>query len=79
MKLNQEKGVIIPKGYSDLTEEQKKGRLNKCGPDGFVNKLVPDHILGLDVSEVCNYHDFMYVNSKSKEDLKKADELSLFS
>ena len=50
---------IIPYGYLDLTPEQKEAICNGCGGKG-VPDLVPDCILGADVTEPCNMHDYEF-------------------
>jgi hypothetical protein len=41
-------------------ESAKAGVCNGCGPQGFKVDIVPDNILGVDISEACNIHDWMY-------------------
>lgn len=69
--------LSAPKEYWVLTPEERERLLNKCGPDGPVNKLIPDHLFSLEISDVCNVHDFMFVKAKSKKERKIADDLFL--
>lgn len=60
--------------YINASNEEKSKIINKCGPDGFINYLVPDHILGLNVESACNVHDWDYSQAKDHKDLEKADK-----
>lgn len=64
-----------PEEYWLLTETERKEMLNQCGPNGPLNHLIPNHLLGLNISESCDIHDFMYIKSLSGKDLKKADRI----
>lgn len=50
-----EAGIVLgPRSFWAADPSQYNG----CGPDG-AGALVPDNILGLDVSDLCNIHDHM--------------------
>ena len=53
--------------------ELKKANFNKCGPDGALNRLIPNHLLGVEVSASCNIHDWTYQNASSKTGHKNSD------
>ena len=73
----QKKGIYYaPEGYWKLSKEDKKKiKLNKCGGDKITATLVPDYILGVDISEVCNVHDYMYLKGETAEDKKRAEKI----
>lgn len=62
-----------PSEYFELSKEEKENITNKCGPSGALSEFIPNSLMGVDISESCNIHDYMYHNSKSSNDLKKAD------
>jgi len=74
--INKQK-LEAPKEYFELSKDEKRKITNKCGPDGFINKIIPNSLLGLDISESCNIHDFMFHHSKTKEDFKRSDKTFL--
>ena len=66
-----------PEEYWKLTQKEREEIVNECGPGGFINKIIPDHLLGLDISDACNIHDFMFVKAKGQEERKEADKIFL--
>ena len=68
-----ERGLLAPRGYPDLSEKEKNMLLNKCGGDTITAALVPNTIIGTDISEACNIHDWMYINGKTKKEKALAD------
>ncbi len=47
-----------------------------CGPgSGWKEKLVPDTMYGLDISEACVIHDWMYYEGETHEDKERADRV----
>jgi len=44
-----------------------------CGPGKFGDWLVPDTILGVNVTPACEIHDWMYLMGRTIEDKNKAD------
>lgn len=66
-----------PKEYWQLDETEKSKILNQCGPDGPLGSLIPNHLLGLDISAQCNVHDFMFAKAKDDEELREADRVFL--
>lgn len=68
------KGLIAPQSYLDADPEVIAVLVNGCGPGGWKVDLVPDELLGLDISEACNIHDFMYTIGTCEADKKEADE-----
>lgn len=45
-----------------------------CG-SGWNDGLVPDNLIGLDISEACKIHDYCYTVGVNKKDKVKADKL----
>ena len=74
-ELERREGIAAPKSYWKLSENEKNELLNQCGGDPITTALVPDSILGTDVSIACNIHDWMYVTGKNGSDKEKADLL----
>ena len=68
-----------PDQYWKLDEDEKKKLLNQSGPDGPLNYLVPNHLIGLNVSASCNIHDFMYSKARTSKDFKLADKIFLMN
>ena len=65
--------LYCPSGYDKLTKNDKKRICNGCGPKSKFD-FVPDTIYGLNISEACNRHDYMYeVSLPNIEDKKEAD------
>ncbi|MCJ8277309.1 MAG: hypothetical protein HRT44_02725 [Bdellovibrionales bacterium] len=76
--MNENEYVLnAPEEYLKLSDKEKNRIVNQCGPDGIVNKLVPNSILGLSIVEECNLHDYMYFKATDKVQAKKADDLFL--
>ena len=65
--------LYAPNSYHRALPEVAKRVANGCGPGGWKYDLVPDTILGLDVSECCNIHDWMYNEGATETDKKRAD------
>ena len=60
-----------PPGYKNSASALSGG----CGSDKAWIDLVPDKIFGLDITEACKIHDYMYVIGGSRQDKIKADKL----
>ena len=52
---------------------------NGCGPSGWKGDLVPDTLGGIDISEACNIHDYMYYVGGTEEDKELADRYFLIN
>ena len=68
-----QKGLRAPLDYYEASKEERDEIINRCGPDGFLNKFIPDHLFGLSIAEVCNIHDWEFSKAQSQDVLKKAD------
>ena len=67
--------LFAPVGYRVLTPEEKFEICNACGAKGGFP--VPNTFYGLDISEACNIHDFMYFVGKTLADKMEADRVFL--
>lgn len=67
--------LYAPPGYNKLTAEQKANIVNGCGSQAMWFKV--NHMWGLNVSEACNIHDYMYRIGETLEDKKVADRVFL--
>lgn len=52
--------LYAPEEYWRLTRCDREALTNGCGTKGLVGILVPDSLLGLDISAACDIHDYMY-------------------
>lgn len=55
--------LAAPAGYWLMTPCERSSMCNGCGPFGnvffdFLSILIPDALLGLDIREACNIHDY---------------------
>lgn len=48
-----------PRSYIEASQEDRDATANGCGPDG-ASSVVPNSILGLNISEPCRIHDWEY-------------------
>ena len=78
--------MIYHKDYGDLvspdslhraSDEDRSKVFNKCGPEGIASYLVPNSLLGVDISTSCNIHDWTYVEAKNQLEHKVSDEIFL--
>ena len=67
--------LLAPLEYWYLTEEEIKSVTNGCGSKK--TEFIPDSILGLDLSEACRIHDWMYYDLGTSK--KEADEVFLIN
>ena len=64
--------LYAPESYNAI-ERQK---CNGCG-SGWNIKLIPDSLLGCDITEACNIHDYMYTIGQAIQDKESADRTFL--
>jgi hypothetical protein len=69
--------LYAPESYWKLTPEQKSSIVNGCGPGKVLGILVPDSLWGLNITEVCNIHDYCYAMGESIKDKNEADRIFL--
>lgn len=59
--------LMAPIDYWNMTPTKLALTNNYCGSSGFVTNIVPDNLLGINISEVCRIHDYMYEQGKDKQ------------
>lgn len=69
--------LYAPELYLTLPAAERKKLVNGCGPGGWKIDLVPDTLWGLDISEACNIHDFMYTVGVDLAAKEEADRVFL--
>jgi hypothetical protein len=69
--------LFAPKEYWALAKEQHIRVCNGCGTKGLCGLLVPDTIWGLNITDACDIHDFMYHVGKDLGDKELADRVFL--
>ncbi len=67
--------LFAPENYSNANPELIDEIVNGCGAAGWKVDIVPDNILGIDVSEACNIHDWMYYFGTTIYDKYEADRV----
>lgn len=67
-------GLRVPLDYYELKQDDRSEVLNTCGPDGFLNKLVPNSVLGLEITPACQIHDWEFDKARNQKDFEKADK-----
>ena len=70
------KYIYAPPGYWTISPAEKARICNGCGAAGK-RDYIPDSIFGLDISEICNIHDYMYFCGKKLSDKRDADQAFL--
>ena len=69
--------LFEPEGYKALTAAEKAKICNGCGSKGLGGWLVPDTVWGLNITDCCNIHDFMYSQGATLQDKEYADRIFL--
>jgi len=69
---------ILPESYKLASRAERKKYCNGCGPKGY-DWFVPDNLLGLNITECCNIHDWMYTVGKTQKDKDWADYIFLIN
>ena len=63
--------------YDQAPRQAIKDICNGCGTSGWKGRLVPDTIWGLNITEVCNIHDWMYYFGRGRYGQALADDIML--
>lgn len=66
-----------PYSYWSLQKNILKSFTNGCGSKGILNYLVPDNLIGTNITSACNIHDYMYLMGQTTEERKSADKIFL--
>ncbi len=69
--------LYAPESYWKASAEERTKRCNGCGTKGLGGWLVPDTLYGLNITEACNIHDWMYAKGKVIADKDSADRAFL--
>lgn len=70
--------LYAPKEYWEIPERIRNLRPTACGAGkGIGDAIIPDKIWGLDITEACRIHDFMYSQGRTEEDRLEADRVLL--
>lgn len=69
--------LFVPQAYLEATPEIRAAVCNGCGAGGWRFDIIPDNLYGLDISEACNIHDWMYTVGETEEDKRTADRVFL--
>ena len=69
--------LFEPEGYKALTAAEKSKICNGCGSKGLGGWLVPDTVWGLNITDCCNIHDYMYSQGATLKDKEYADRIFL--
>lgn len=67
--------IEAPSSYLEADEEERNAISNGCGPRsrfGVVGRMIPDSILGVDISEACSVHDWEYFHADDPRSLADA-------
>lgn len=67
--------LYAPVEYWKLSKTALAELVNGCGPAGWKGKYIPDHLLGVSISEPCNIHDYMYGVGETEEHREEADRV----
>ena len=70
--------LYAPQGFWNLSRCARMQLCNGCGPKGL-GLLCPDTIYGLDISEACNIHDYMYAKGLRHSSKREADRVFLYN
>ena len=68
--------LFEPSGYTALSADEKSEICNGCGSKGL-GWLVPNTIYGLNITDCCNIHDYMYSQGATLKDKEYADRIFL--
>ena len=63
----------VPTSYKEATQDERDSVCNGCGLEGWKGNLVPDSILGVDITEACYIHDWDYRHGTTLFGKHKAD------
>ena len=69
--------LFAPELYWKATPEQRSEVCNGCGTKGLAGIVIPDSLEGLDISECCAIHDWMYTFGLTLADKEEADRVFL--
>jgi len=65
--------LSAPPEFWSLSPAAREEICNGCGPGGWKGMLVPDNLLGCDINECCDIHDYEYAVGTTEEERLIAD------
>jgi len=65
--------LSAPPEFWSLSPAAREEICNGCGPGGWKGMLVPDNLLGCDIHEACDIHDYRYAVGTTEEERLAAD------
>lgn len=65
--MKNEKYLVAPQKYWSESALYTPSYINGCGGSGITASIIPDSLLGLDITNACNIHDYMYEKGIEKE------------
>lgn len=68
--------LSAPDSYRQADRTARALVTNGCGPQSWKFDLIPDHLIGVDMREVCNIHDWDYAYHEGRT-RKQADKRML--
>lgn len=73
------RGMFAPRSYWEATPKARAEACNGCGAKGALIDFVPDQLVGMDIEEECNVHDWMYTLGETEGDKRLADLVFLIN
>lgn len=67
--------LYAPEGFIRATPEMRDEVCNGCGPAGWKQNYISNHLFGLDVRIACDIHDWMYEFGTTEDDRDEADRI----
>lgn len=71
--------LIMPQDMADADMAYIMMVTNGCGRDGIESRVVPDSIMGLDISPACRVHDWMYTAAAEEPDEEAATDAEMMA
>ncbi len=68
--------LYAPMEYWELSPAAHKEICDGCGPN-LLAAFIPDTLLGLNITDACNIHDYMYAVGEHENDRRTADRVLL--
>ncbi len=67
--------LYAPESFIRASADVRATVVNGCGPSGWLNRIVPNHLWGLNIKPACNIHDWMYAEGETEEERALADRV----
>ena len=69
--------LYTPESYKNASSYEKDRVCNGCGPKGIGSVVIPNSIWGVNITQACNVHDWMYDRGCTIQDKEQADRVFL--